>query len=232
MEQSEKKPLKSLPDEMWIEVLSSDLDFFDLLSVGGVSKKFEALVKAQRFDEVLFRAGSSPVLGNVPSGTKVKLHPILHRCSSFVGTTFDSFKVFLERHHRARRFECITISDLACSHDLASWPLLKSINLEKMYGRGGIGGGGTIKNPTGVTVLDLLKGVAAAWDQQVTLPDWYWDGEDGEDMSYIEALSDRNGWTGWSTPKIRAGVVTLSTDGYDSSLPGTLVLSIKEFFTA
>ncbi|KAK4701547.1 hypothetical protein P7C70_g4687, partial [Phenoliferia sp. Uapishka_3] len=128
-----------LPNEVWIEILSSqDLTYYDLKRLA-------------IFDERLFRRTPAAEL---PKGTHITMHPVLKACDSFIG---EKTKLFVIRgvasHDKKTKWK---IAELPCASELATSPSVKKINLR-------IAGCKVVDVESGVKVSDVIKGIAAAW---------------------------------------------------------------------
>ncbi|KAK4699116.1 hypothetical protein P7C70_g7151, partial [Phenoliferia sp. Uapishka_3] len=201
---------KEIPNEVWIEILSSgELSYYDLKRVRGVSKTFKAIYELVIFDETLFRGKPESKLAQ---GTRIKLHPTLWDDNSgFIGEDLHQFWAG-SWEDEAKQWE---IAKLACASEFATYPPVHTIYLK-------LGGDETVKNANGVTVKDVIEGIAAAWGKKA-----YFDvqdpvdsdGESVELMSFAEELSmhDHQFWEGWEDPKLsKKGGVILKPHWYGS----------------
>ncbi|KAK4700617.1 hypothetical protein P7C70_g5625, partial [Phenoliferia sp. Uapishka_3] len=214
---STKKSL-DFPNEVWIEILSDgELSYFDLKRVRGVSKKFKAFcqieIRLPTFDEILFRGNPQAKLAQ---GSNVKLHPILHEGMSFIGEKYQDFIAVDWENDTDKEWK---IAKLASAKEFATYPPLQTIVLAKHSREEStaVGGGGTVKKASGITVKDLIVGIAAAWRKKATFGGWH--DEAPQKMSYCEALCecDHSAWSGWETPKIsKEGQLVLRPSHYDS----------------
>lgn len=106
----------------------------------------------------------------------------------------------------------LNIYNYPAVNEFATSPAAKSITVDLMVDSF------ALKSKRGVTVKQVLLGVAKMWDQPVPPGVGWGGGEDWEeDLDLRGALGDRNGWQGWDAALATSnGRVILSTSGYDS----------------
>ncbi|KAL8287673.1 hypothetical protein RQP46_003531 [Phenoliferia psychrophenolica] len=221
---AESKVLPELPPETWIDILTVRgedskpvLGYHDLKRVGGVSQMFKELLKAQPFDDTLFRGTPHSKLS---PGTTITLHPLLDAAYSYIESEVTAFEWENEDSTKS-----IKICTLASVFEFATSPPLKTLVIGKR-----IGPGGRLKVKSGITVIELLKKIAELWStpfDDTHLREDYPDDNPffkyarlSGPMTYHKAIftyEDHNGWAGWKTPSIStSGLVTLSPRYYDS----------------
>lgn len=223
---------KDLPNEVWTEILADkQLSYYDLKRVASVSKRFKAfcqvrlIPRASRaltespslqlpmFDEILFRGTPQAKLA---SGTEVKLHPVLEEAGDLIGEKIEHLVLYPEDYTGVPWKIC----ELTCASEFATWPTLKSIVLGD-YRNGNVsscfGAGGTVENASGVTVMDLLKGIASGWAKKDLFENYWYLGNGTTHMSHLEALTVDRVWAGWDEAKVsKEGKVTLRPHFFDS----------------
>ena len=142
-------------------------------------------------------------------GINVQLHPVLQGGSNFIGENFKHFSIYSDRRHKSWK-----ICQLMCARQLATSPPLTTVELGG-NGSGNIkacfDGGFFVRNTGGVTVLDMLKGIAVGWGKLC----WFQDRARG--MTFYEGLSRDHYWAGWAEPKAQGGLVLLRPKSFRST---------------
>ena len=102
-----------------------------------------------------------------PREPKSRSTPSSSSETPLIGDAINSFKA--NSRNRAR------IGRLYCANERATSPAVMSVTLSQVASIFTfLGEGGTITNPKGVTVIDLLEGIAEAWREAA-----YFDSDDG-----------------------------------------------------
>ncbi|GAA5874531.1 hypothetical protein JCM8547_002186 [Rhodosporidiobolus lusitaniae] len=172
------------PNEVWFDMLEQEnLGYIDLKRFGRVCKHFHKLEQDKALDHVLFRA--PPPDPPVNQGQSVRFHPALD-LANLVCTTVEEATFFVSLP-KAKNKEAsppksgsnndeppesgsnddeknetvfVPITRYSCIYDFATFPAATSVSIRK-------GSNLIASNPSGVTVLDVVKRVVKMWTSVV-----------------------------------------------------------------
>ncbi|KAM0751449.1 hypothetical protein T439DRAFT_380412 [Meredithblackwellia eburnea MCA 4105] len=235
-------PVK-LSNDIWIEIfVDHGLSYFDLKRMVRVCRTFKMIIQSTSALQARLFGGvptEFPVIG-----AQVLLHPTLIQAQTFIEKRIGGYRIspgprrnpnwpVLYEHNRdvhdrngtskkskknlkKSKFtryqdQTFAIYKLACASEFATSPPLTHLGIL------GIGKWGTVYNPSGVTVMNVLRQIETFWNEQMT-----WESGDGsrDGCSYYErllgsSLNPKMIWNGWEGPMV----------GRD----GHMVIKAKEF---
>lgn len=156
-------------------------------------------------DALLFRA---PPATPIKKGASVEVHPLLE--DTFM-TIIGSDDAPLVSFRTDKEFNA---HKLHCTEEFATSPATECLIIDMAKGL-------KLKKATGVTVKHVLGAVGKMWEEAV--PEYMVDeflndcrNKEGV-VTWGAAYCERNGWTGWETPRVRKdGEVTIHHNHFDS----------------
>lgn len=158
-----------------------------LWSLGDTADESNTPVQSPKLDKRLFR--SPPPATRLEPGNTVAFHPALDR-TNLVCTSLSDAYVFVPK----------PVTDYSCVNDYATSPACTTLSL--MMGSNPI-----VRNPLGVTVLDVIKRCVKMWtskpplERALQVVEWEEEAR-VEEVTWRDTLGDHCFWEGMESAKV------------------------------